>query len=129
GVFMTKEDVIAKAPSTFRKEYWGHYVVTPVDRIEIFISFPEGYRVSRFFVGACIGSLPSAQTMHGEEIQRILTAGSFEPGENWARLKIESPYIGFSYLIYWDPPSQKEVDALKLVYEPLPQGEGGATHG
>ena len=128
SLFMTREDIADRGPKRFKKEYWGHYVVTPVKQVEIYVKFPEGYRVKRFHVGACIGGTPSDELMNTQEIQRIQKEGRFEPSEYSAKLKFESPYVGFSYFIYWEPPTQKEIDALKLVDGPSTRGEGGDIH-
>lgn len=115
GVYMNREEVEKKAPKTFKKEYWAHTVVTPVDKIVILVNFPEAYRPAGFYAGICAGDNPSDDTMRGDELNRMTDAGKiqFEPSNNWARLTVEEPYVGFTYLIYWLPPKQSEIDPLR----------------
>ena len=110
--FMTREEVEQHAPRSFKKEYHSFSVVTPVERIEIDITFPEGYAVEAF-PGVCIGSVLSDKYMHNEELGRIEKNQWFQKSNTSASLQIDEPIIGFSYLIYWMPPPKRLVDALR----------------
>jgi hypothetical protein len=113
GIFMSKEEVEQNTVGSFRKEFWAHYVTTPVDLVEITISFPADYSINRFFVGVCIGKVPSENLMYGEEIQRIEELKWFQSSPNRAQLRVENPFVGFTYLVYWIPPAKRIVDTLK----------------
>jgi hypothetical protein len=105
--FMVKEDLDA-APQQFKREYWGFNIVIPVDKLEVSISFPPGYRVATY-PGACLGDVLSEKLLHGDELQRIGANKWFEkgPDNDWARLRVEEPIVGFTYFIYWTPLPKK----------------------
>ena len=114
GIFMSKEEVDKNVLGSFKKEFWAHYVTTPVDVLEILISFPQNYSIERFYVGVCIGpKISSDNLMYGQEIQRIEDLNGFEATSNRARLKVKEPFVGLTYLIYWNPPAKRIVDALR----------------
>jgi len=113
GIFMSKEEVDQNTIGAFRKEFWAHYVATPVDNLEILISFPGDYPIENFYVGVCIGKVPSDNLMYSDEIRRIEESKWFDKSSNRARLRVEKPFVGFTYLVYWNPPAKRIVDALK----------------
>jgi hypothetical protein len=109
---MTSEDVERHAPAAFKKEFCGYNVSTPVEKLEIYVTFPEGYQV-RPSVGACMADDLSETLLHRPEISRILAKNSLAKGDNWARVEIDEPLMGFSYFIYWEPPAGVVVDRLR----------------
>jgi len=110
GFFMTREELEKNGPPAFQKEYWSFTVVTPVDKIELKIQFPNGFGVDTF-VGVYPGDTPTEKSFHSAELDRLEKHQSFKRGVNWANLVVDSPIMGFTYLIYWVPPSRKDVDA------------------
>jgi hypothetical protein len=110
GFFMYRED-LESAPQFFKREYWGYNIVMPVEKVEIYITFPKSYSVATF-PGVCIGEELSEELMYSEELQRIHRNGWFKSEGSWAKLEIEKPIIGMTYFIYWNPPPKS---ALKRV--------------
>lgn len=109
---MTEEDVEQHASPSFRREYNAFYVVSLVDELEISITFPETFQAN-FYCGVAMGDVVTQAAMNSEELNRIEKNQWFKKDQKWARLKVQGPLIGFSYLIYWTPPPKNVIDALK----------------
>lgn len=106
---MSREEVEATF-EPFKKEFFSIDVVTPLDRVDLEVTFPEGFLVDTY-PGVFMGTVLSDGLMHGEELRRI--EDGFIKTSRGAKFTIAEPLIGFRYLIYWVPLSQRVVDALK----------------
>ncbi len=97
---MTYEEFSAAYPnSQFKGEYHAFAVDIPTKFLELEIRFPPGFK-AKTFPGVFFG----AETIHSSELKRV--RGGFTELESGARLRVEDPLLGFSYLIYWVPPRQ-----------------------
>jgi hypothetical protein len=82
----------------FPHEYHSWTPDLPTEALEIEIEFPELYR-PQVFAGVFFGG---TETMHNAELSRI--QAGLERLPRGARLRIEEPVVGLSYLIYWKGP-------------------------
>jgi hypothetical protein len=108
--FMNREDFAKyteKEPQAFNKEYWGYSILIPVDKLELNLTFPQGYVVETY-PGACIGELVVEDQLFDQEIQRIQDNGWLVKNGNSVQLTVQNPIMGLSYFIYWEPlPKQR----------------------
>jgi len=95
---MTREDIsTAYATSSFKQEYHAIEIDLPASLVDLEIRFPAGFK-ARTFAGVF---LLGTETLHALESGRV--QDGFEELESGARLKVEDPLPGFSYVIYWTP--------------------------
>jgi len=114
GFLVTKEEV-EKSTEEFKREYWAFCVVSLMEKLELEVSFPEGYSV-KCNVGVSLGPIIRSEvSMDGEELSRIRGNKWFVTSNGSARLTVMKPLIGFSYLIYWIPPAEKIVAELRTA--------------
>lgn len=105
---MTKEEMDkAYEGAIFKMEYHSSDVDIPMDVLELEVVFPQGYTVEAF-PGVFFGKV---EYMHNFELQRVQSG--FTRELRGAHFRIQDPLLGFRYLIYWVPPSQKELDQLR----------------
>jgi hypothetical protein len=81
--------------SGFPHEYHSWTPDLPTEMFEIEVRFPESYH-PQTFAGVFLGG---TETMHNAELNRI--QGGLEKLPHGARLRVEEPLLGLSYLIYW----------------------------
>lgn len=109
GFFMTREDFEENSTDPFKMEYSAYEVTTPVGELELFIAFPDGYKVEASYA-VFSGADFSERFAHGEEVQRISETQGFMTRDNWAQLRVDAPLLGFTYLICWGPPPLNSLD-------------------
>lgn len=108
GVCMTKEEMDeAYKGDIFKMEYHCYDVDIPMNVLELEVVFPPGYAVEAY-AGVLFGK---TEYMHNFELQRVQSG--FRRELRGAHFRVQDPLLGFRYLIYWVPPSQKEVEQLR----------------
>jgi hypothetical protein len=95
GYVLSADALKTAYPQGFRYEYHASATDLPTGALVIEIRFPAGYRAEPF-AGVFLGG---TETMHNAELNRI--QGGLERLPHGARLRVEGPVLGFSYLIYW----------------------------
>jgi hypothetical protein len=84
------------------------FVVEPIDRLELMVTFPFGYRVG----GQSQVSVryKGTRTVHNGEEERLRNSSSLtskvENGKQVLQLIVEQPTVGLQYYLYWEPPKR-----------------------
>jgi hypothetical protein len=84
------------------------FVVEPIERLELTVTFPFGYRVG----GQSQVSVryKGTRTVHNLEENRLRNSASLiskvENGKQILQLVVEEPVIGLQYYLYWEPPKR-----------------------
>jgi hypothetical protein len=84
------------------------FVVEPIDRLELAVTFPYGYRVG----GQTQVSVryKGTRTVHNPEEERLRNSSSLnskeENGRQVLQLVVEEPIVGLQYYLYWEPPKR-----------------------
>ena len=91
-----------------RVEASSWFVVEPIARLELAVTFPYGYRVG----GQSQVSVryKGTRTVHNPEEERLRNLSSLnskiENGRQVLELVVEEPIIGLQYYLYWEPPKR-----------------------
>ena len=91
-----------------RVEATSWFVVEPINRLELAVTFPYGYRVG----GPSQVSVryKGTRTVHNPEEERLRNDSSLnskiENGKQILELVVEEPIVGLQYYLYWEPPKR-----------------------
>ncbi len=96
---MTFEELAtAYKESPFKREYHSSSVDFPTKTLELEVHFPPDFQTKAFPGVFLLGT----EFVHASELNRV--SKGFQELEGGARLKVQEPLLGFTYLIYWAPP-------------------------
>lgn len=109
-ILMYEQDTPTHPVFNARVETVSQFVVEPIDRLELAVTFPRDYRVggeSQLSV-----RYRDTRSRHDAEEHRLVQAGAVSATENNGRqtlkLVVEEPIIGLHYYLHWIPPKKKE---------------------
>lgn len=93
-----------------RVEFISYFVVEPVARLELTVTFPYGYQVGgQTQVGVRYGRTP---TVHDAEEQRLKKSnavyGENRGGHQTLKLVVDEPIFGLHYYLHWVPPQKPQ---------------------
>jgi hypothetical protein len=109
GVKMTKEEADAcYSLDAFKSEFVSYDVDYPLERLDLSVTFPEGYIV-QCYTGVF---LAHSECVHTREQLRMKNEGALVQLRNRATLSVSAPLLGFRYAIYWTPLEKRAFDAL-----------------
>jgi hypothetical protein len=96
---MTRAEIEdAYRDNAFKNEYFAAECEIPADKLTVEVAFPRGYKAT-LYPGVFMGR---SEFLHDSELQRVISG--FRETKRGARLVVNEPLIGFSYVIYWLPP-------------------------
>lgn len=108
GVCVTREEMAdAYRGDEFDKEYHSFDVVEVINKLELEVTFPEGYKVHAY----PMVFFANGETIVQKELQQIIPG--FSKTATPSVLRVDQPKVGFRYAIYWIPPSAREVEQLR----------------
>lgn len=97
---MTKEEVeVVYENEPFKYEYFAADPEIPTDKLIVEVEFPDGFE-AEVYPGVFLGRF---DFIHEAELQRVKPG--FQKTKKGACFEVTEPLIGFSYLLYWLPPS------------------------
>jgi len=109
-ILMYEQDTPIHRVFNAKVEAVSQFVVEPIDRLELAVTFPRDYRVggeSQLSV-----RYRDTRSRHDGEEHRLVQAGAIAADENngrqTLRLVVEEPIIGLHYYLHWIPPKKKE---------------------
>jgi len=105
AIWMFEQDAPEQpAFNNSRVEFVSFFVIEPIERLELSVTFPYNYRAGgQSQIGVRYGR---TSTVHDVEEQRLRNSvfGKIANGRQTLSLEVEKPVIGLQYYLYWVPP-------------------------